>query len=82
MPTLPRVTPPAPSLSAPVDVPSVSDSRDEHEALRIDDGVDDPVVTDPDPIVVPTGQLDRTMRTRLGRESVDRATDAITHWTL
>jgi hypothetical protein len=60
----------------------VSDSRDEHETLRVDDGVDDPVVTDPDPIVVSTGQLDRTLRTRLGRESIDRGTDAITQWTL
>ena len=59
-------------LSAPVHVPSVGDSGDDHQALLLVDRVNDPVVADSDPVVVAAGQLDCARRPRVMRQAVDR----------
>lgn len=56
------------------------DPRNEDEALVVVHGIDDAVVADPDPIVIPPGELDRALRSRLEREPVDRSGDAFAEW--
>jgi hypothetical protein len=64
---------------AAIHVPSVRDPRDHDETLCIIDGVDDPVVADPDAVVVAPGELRRAARPRVPSESVDRLCDALEH---
>ena len=54
----------------------MGDSRDDHESLGIVDGVDDPVIADPDAEVVSTGELRRSGRAWLGRKGIDRGPDS------
>jgi hypothetical protein len=55
----------------------VSDSGDDHQTLSIVDGVHHAVVTNPDPVVVATGELDRAARSRIVGEGVDRGPDPV-----
>lgn len=61
----------------PVDVTPMGDPGNEHELLRVVDRVDDPVVADADPVVVPAGDLHRSGRPRLACEPVDRRAHAL-----
>jgi hypothetical protein len=40
----------------------VGDASDEHQAFIIVHGIDDPVIADSNPIVVPSGELDASPR--------------------
>jgi hypothetical protein len=55
----------------------MGDSGDENEPLGVVDGVHDPVVTDAYAVVVSTGELDDSGRTRRVGESVDRVSHPI-----
>jgi hypothetical protein len=63
-------------LSAPVHVPSVGDSGDDHQAHLLVERKHDPVVADSDPIVLAAGQLDCVRRPRVMRQGVDRGRDS------
>lgn len=60
-----------------VDLAPVRDPGDDHHAVAVVDGVHDPVVADPDPVVVAAGELDGAGWAWLERERVDRVSDAI-----
>ncbi len=53
------------------------DARDEHEPIGIVHRVDDPIVTDADPIVISAGELDDASRPWLSRERIDRGADSL-----
>jgi hypothetical protein len=55
----------------------VGDSGDDHDALRVVDGVNDPVAADSDAVAVTAGELGDSRRARIGRESVDRVADRL-----
>lgn len=55
----------------------MSDSRDDHNLARIVDGVHDSVIADTNAVVVTAGELGRSARPRVFRQSVDRLLDAI-----
>lgn len=57
----------------------MSDPRDEHESLVVDDGVHDPVVPRTDSKIVPSGELHGARRSWIGRKPVDRFFDPLTH---
>ncbi len=67
---------------APVDLAPVRDARDEHEPIGIVHRVDDPIVTDADPVVISAGELDDTCGPRLSRERIDRGADSLSQRTL
>jgi hypothetical protein len=63
--------------SAAIDLAAVGDPRDDHDLRLVVDRVHDPVVPDPDAVVVATGEPRRSGRTWLQRESVDRGPDPL-----
>ena len=61
-----------PALPLPaVDLSTVSDAGDQHEAFAVVDCVDDPVVADADPVVVAPRELARSRRSWIASERVD-----------
>src|SRR6266511_6374139 len=55
----------------------MSNPRDENELLVVEDRVHDPVIADPDSVVVPSGELDGTRRARILGERIDRSGDPL-----
>lgn len=63
--------------SAPVDLATVGDSCDEHQAVAVSDGIHDAVVADADAVVVATRELGGAPWARIVRKRVDCSADAI-----
>lgn len=59
-----------------VNVAPVTKGDHDHEQDVVPDGVDDPVVADPDPESVPSLQLPRVWRARVFRQQRDRSLDS------
>lgn len=57
----------------------MSDASDDHRAVGIVDCKDDAMIADPDPVVVPPGELDDATRSRIGCKPVDRAPNSISN---
>lgn len=60
----------------------MSDAGNNYKALRIVDGVDDPIVPDPDAVDVTAGELDCSHWTRVGAERVDSGASSVADRTL
>jgi hypothetical protein len=58
------------------------DARDEHEALDVVDGVDDPVVADAHTVVVSPGELHTAGRAWVRPEPVNGALNSVAHASL
>ena len=69
-------------FSAAIDLSPVRDATNHHVTLGIVDGVDDPIVPNPDAVIVPAGKLGHTHGTRVDGEPVDRGADSIPKPTL
>lgn len=69
------ITDSAQTVLTSVDLATEGDSRDQDKVLFIVHGVDDPVVANPDSVVVTAGQLRSARRSRFIREVVDGRLD-------
>ena len=70
------------SSALAVDLSPMSDSSDEHEPLRVFHCVDDAVVADSDPVVVPSCELHDAERPGIHTQSIYRVANPVSEWAL